>query len=376
MDTSISIYSLLFACMISEILLFCLIIFCKSCKNMGKGELITATMIGFLCFWRILFPIDLRLSYAISFKGIYADLCFIMMKKINFSVMRCELWHGIIVIIGIVALIKIIRFFWEYKTTIDYIRSMEPYPVELLKNVLSKDMLHKKKYDIRMSDGKNIPCGIGIFHRYIMLPCRRYSEDELHYILMHEIQHFEERDLLIKFLTEIICCILWWNPLFRRVQNLISRGIEVRCDARVTRLMSTEEKRQYMMVLVHAAQTENNKKNMQLMTVTSLGDTSVERLRERISILCGKKEKKRIKPKVIAVMSGIVFLLSYCVLPVSQYKAPMNEIEEDGAQYLDLEKCRLVEKNGKYELIDENGEFICAYEEGSDIVQKLQMLIN
>lgn len=71
----------------------------------------------------------------------------------------------------------------------------------------------------------------------------------------------------------------------------------------------------------------------------------------------------------------MIFLLSYCVLPVAQYGAPISEIEEDGAQDLDLQNCMLIYVDGKYELLDENGNFICEYAEDSDTVKKLQVLI-
>ena len=370
MWASISIYSLLFAVLVSEILLFCMIFFCKSCKNMGKGDLITATIIGLFCFCRILLPIDLRPSYALTFNGLYADLCSIMMKNMTFGGGEYEVWHSVVWCIELIALIKIIRFILEYRSTVYFITNMEKYSVETLENVFPKEILHK--YDIRMSSTIKIPCGIGIFHKYIILPYQKYSENELYYILMHEIQHFEEGDLLIKFMTEIICCILWWNPLFRRIQDLISRAIEVRCDIHVTNLLSTEEKRQYMMVLVHATQSP---KNMKLVTMTSLGETSSERLRERIAILCDRTEPKKSKQKLIAIIAVVIFFLSYAILPVSQYSAPMCEIEVNGAQYLDLNNYMLVYKNGKYELLDENGGFICEYDENSDTVKKLQFLM-
>ena len=372
---SISIYSVLFSVLISGILLFCMILFCKQCENMGKTELITAIMIGMLCFCRILFPVDLRSSYAIRFKGLYADLCSTMMKNVIFLGRKYEVWHGIALSTGVVAFIKIVKFLLEYRSTLRYISKMERYPEEELEPIVSVETLHKKKYDIRMSGDITIPCGIGLLHKYIIFPCRKYSADELHYILMHEIQHFKEGDLLIKFLTEMICCILWWNPLFRKVQELISHGIEVRCDTQITSQLSAEEKSQYMMTLVHVVQNKKNEKSMKSMAMTSLGDTSTERLKERISILCNKTGKKENKHKVIAITAGLIFLLSYCILPVAQYSAPISEIEEDGAQDLDLQNCMLLYVDGKYELLDENGNFICEYAEDSGIVKKLQVLI-
>ena len=145
---SISIYSVLFSVLISGILLFCMILFCKQCEHMGKTELITAIMIGMLCFCRILFPVDLRSSYAIRFKGLYADLCSTMMKNVMFLGRKYEVWHGIALSIGVVAFIKIVKFLLEYRSTLIYISKMKRYPEEELEPIVSVEKLHKKKYDI------------------------------------------------------------------------------------------------------------------------------------------------------------------------------------------------------------------------------------
>ena len=85
---------------------------------MGKGDLITATIIGLFCFCRILLPIDLRPSYAFTFNGLYADLCSLMMKNMIFRGREYELWYSVVLGIEIIALIKIIKFLLEYRSTV------------------------------------------------------------------------------------------------------------------------------------------------------------------------------------------------------------------------------------------------------------------
>lgn len=374
MGTSISIYSVVYAILVSEFLLFCMIAFCKSCGRMEKGDFITATMMGLLCLCRILLPIDLRSSHAVTFDGVYEKFCSVLMKHTVLFERKLEVWHGVVLVIGIAAFLKMIKFLLEYKAFISAVASMEPYQAEALENVFPEDLL--QNYDIRISSDIKIPYGIGIFHKYIVLPRQKYSEDELRYALMHEIQHFQEGDLLIKFVMEIVCRILWWNPLFRKIQDVISRAIEVRCDLHVTDRLSLKEKKQYMMALVHAAQGRNDTNSMKQVVMTSLGESS-ERLRERIEILCGKTEKKEgMKQKLVAVLTVALFLLSYSVLPVCHYSAPVSEIEEDGAQAIDLNTSMLIYQNGKYRLLDEKGDFICEFEEDSDTANTLQFLIN
>ena len=68
----------------------------------------------------------------------------------------------------------------------------------------------------------------------IYLPKCEYSEEELYYILLHECTHFANGDLYIKWLTQICRCLCWWNPLVYKMQDMLEKNLEIRCDLTVT----------------------------------------------------------------------------------------------------------------------------------------------
>jgi len=106
---------------------------------------------------------------------------------------------------------------------------------------------HPSKGNIYIVPSCAVPMGIGIFKKRILLPRQDYTEQELHYILLHEQTHFRHHDQLIKMLMQILCCIFWWNPLVYLLQKAISQMLEVRCDREVTESADREE---YMAVLL------------------------------------------------------------------------------------------------------------------------------
>jgi len=51
------------------------------------------------------------------------------------------------------------------------------------------------------------------FKPYIILPKIDLSDDELRIILLHEWGHIKDKDILTRYIVDIICYIFWWNPL-------------------------------------------------------------------------------------------------------------------------------------------------------------------
>ncbi len=62
---------------------------------------------------------------------------------------------------------------------------------------------------------KTIPVVWGIFRCRLMLPiaARKWSEEQLQSVLMHELAHIKRGDILVQLLTQIACALHWFNPL-------------------------------------------------------------------------------------------------------------------------------------------------------------------
>ncbi len=67
------------------------------------------------------------------------------------------------------------------------------------------------EYPIYQTNFVNVPT-IFATKKTIFLPELDYSSQELNDILVHETQHINNHDLLIKQLINILSIIYWWNP--------------------------------------------------------------------------------------------------------------------------------------------------------------------
>ena len=62
---------------------------------------------------------------------------------------------------------------------------------------------------------KTIPVVWGILRCRLMLPAaaRKWSDEQLRSVLLHELAHIKRRDTLVQLLTQIACALHWFNPL-------------------------------------------------------------------------------------------------------------------------------------------------------------------
>ena len=89
----------------------------------------------------------------------------------------------------------------------------------------------------------------GLFHPIILIPIDIYEEKDLRYIFYHELMHWKERDIWIKLLISLLCCVFWWNPCSYLLKLDLSETLEMRCDQSVSRLLTDDEKHEYVDVL-------------------------------------------------------------------------------------------------------------------------------
>ena len=95
----------------------------------------------------------------------------------------------------------------------------------------------------------NSPFVLGVFRPRIYLP-RGLTESEADYVIAHENAHIRRRDHWIKPLGFLLLSVHWFNPLLWIVYILLSRDIELACDARVIADYTPDERADYSETLL------------------------------------------------------------------------------------------------------------------------------
>jgi beta-lactamase regulating signal transducer with metallopeptidase domain len=115
---------------------------------------------------------------------------------------------------------------------------------------VSEEVLHKTdRLYMKKTDAVRSIMVIGYFKRYVLLPVKDYLPDELEMIIRHECTHLKNKDLWIKLLVHIYCCIFWWNPFSYLLKHDLSFTLEMRCDLSATKDFSDQQKETYFNAL-------------------------------------------------------------------------------------------------------------------------------
>jgi beta-lactamase regulating signal transducer with metallopeptidase domain len=250
--------------------------------------------------------------------------------RINLFIVLMSIWLS-------VALVFMIRFFCLYRKMVKVIYQFQKQDdqIEHLTQQANADFRGRRPPRILVSTAVCAPMVIGIYRGTIVLPNMHYYPEELKWILKHENMHVAQKDVLLKLLAEIICCLFWWNPMIHLLHKDLEQILEIKCDLNVTRNTKTEEKKHYLETLVNALRREKeistNETELQYSLTGSMKFFSSEiiSLKERFNAISkynGIKQGRSIQTLII-VFSICLFVLSYSVVFQTYFEPPDVNIE-------------------------------------------------
>lgn len=286
------------------------------------------------CVMRMVLPLDFTFTRGFPLAGVYSDIYErIVIHKIGESEISVI---SVLFCIWIVASVVLMyRFARRYFITMEKVSSYAIRDDEQCKRVFGCVINDSKKrldIHIRYSEEVDIPIGIGVFNRSIVLPDETYSDKELYCILMHEYIHFLNRDLLVKMLIHIFRCIFWWNPVVYLLGRDVSQTLEIKCDLCATEQMDNGGKADYLATIVSILKKADKvgKKPILCDTAGLVSKDCEPEIMERFKIVSGN-HKRWGKNKILTAMWLFaflaVFIFSYSFVIQPCYEAPIEEIE-------------------------------------------------
>lgn len=134
-----------------------------------------------------------------------------------------------------------------------------PLNLEWVSSWAQDNHIHRK-IQVRCSDQIKSPLTYGILKPKIVLPKTMdlTNQDDMLFIMNHELVHIKSFDNLRKLIMQIALCIHWFNPMVWLMQRYYHRDIEVNCDARVLKILGEECKEAYALTLINFAEKSRN----------------------------------------------------------------------------------------------------------------------
>jgi len=179
------------------------------------------------------------------------------------------------------------------------------------------------KQELKFSNTNNIrfkqshldhsPFVFGIFKYTIVIP---KNFDEMPYeqrklLLLHEITHAKRHDPIAVFIYRICCCVFWFNPLFKRLDQGFTNAMEINCDADVLKKLPNK-KSAYARALLSSLKLYQTSLNMSTLTHFSdpKHDKSIFETRIRQAMASDIKNKYDTLHKLLLLAVFIVLGIS------------------------------------------------------------------
>ncbi len=88
----------------------------------------------------------------------------------------------------------------------------------------------------------------------ILLPEKAEADDSSRSILLHELIHYQRRDLLLRLVMLFSTAIHWFNPAIYLLVKQVSLQCEISCDEKVVENKDIEGRHQYALSIIGVAQ--------------------------------------------------------------------------------------------------------------------------
>ena len=250
-----------------------------------------------------------------------------------------------------VAVILLIRYFYK---RVKVRRILEQYVI--------KDTDTKEYYESFLNDTKIRSIKIAVIpgekqaaifddiRPIMILPDAVLEEKTVAHMIRHEMKHYANYDLWLKFFVDLLVVIHWWNPVVYVMRKELSLAFELSNDYMVTRDMPELEKLEYAQTLVQAAKLMSNQQ------AYDLNLTGGECLETRIQMLLKEKKTEGMRSRLLAAANllfvFLIMIISLVFVPEVFYEESVHYDSEEFEGVFDItpENAYYLKTENGYEL--------------------------
>ncbi len=324
--------------------------------------------------FRLFVPVESPVTSNIPICKIYPDF-YMGLKEPLAKVAGMEIsiqnLFGVVWLIG--AIIRISQFVHEYvsiRKELDLFDEMDNPRIFRIAEKIGKECRRKVRFKFLVTKREETPFTFGICKPDIVLPvpALELPDEDIYFILKHEMLHYYRGDTLIKLFCELLRAIYWWNPLVKTLGGLVSNMQEINVDFKIIRKLPELEQLKYSECLVKIAKDREERKrkrkrrNREAWMISFQGESSTA-VRKRICLMMQNLEISG-KKTVASILLSVIILGLVLVCPNVFVFEPYHIPEEDAAGSFGMQDGIFYLRNpdGTYEFYLD-GEYIATVSE-------------
>ena len=197
----------------------------------GVNFILLIMSVGIL---RLFIPFESRFSIVIASNTIMPSLQRFLRAELfqinNIRIDRVEILIWIWVLGSFLYLLSIALRITKLKRAVRRIPPEDNRQAVRVMNTIICSTKTRRQCHIIVSEDVTTPMLVGYFKPTILLPRLSLSDEELRYVLLHEWGHFKHKHLWTKLLFNILCALLWWNPLAYMMKANMDNILEISYD--------------------------------------------------------------------------------------------------------------------------------------------------
>lgn len=197
------------------------------------------------------------------------------------------------------------------------------------------------------------PVLIGHLNPILVLPPVEYEEEQYQYILMHELMHLKNRDIVWKVLIELLCTGFWWNPVFWLLKKELFQLIEMRNDMQMVTRLSGRERIGYMECLKNTAVQLGQR---DAFYGVGFSRSDYQSLKRRMELIAGYRKFSRRRQAAAGLWVCALLAVSTMVIfePYSYDHGEGEAVTEDNTYLVENGESYDVYYDGKYAFTTED----------------------
>lgn len=211
---------------------------------------------------------------------------------------------------------------------------MQRIQEELFQGFSSDSLSQRKKrylqnITVRILPASHSPMVCGLRKPYILLPGNlEFSDEELYFVLKHEIQHIIHRDLWLKLGMQSLVVLYWWNPFCWLLEDYLNRFLEMCIDFSMAD--NPKQKAAYLTCLLSIVKQLGNTNPKKFLLSINFSTSANSALRQRFELLMdtdriNRKEQRTCHQKIAMCGMSLLFLCSFLFIFEAYYISDNNQ---------------------------------------------------
>lgn len=208
------------------------------------------------------------------------------------------------------------------------------------------------------------PIIVGLIHPRIYMPIHLindYNKSDIRYILLHELQHYKQKDALVNYFINFAGIIYWFHPVVWYALNEIRNDREIACDSSVLQILTEQEYTDYGNTLINFAE----KISLSPFSFTTGIGGSMKQLKKRILNIASYQPDtkwKKLKRRCISLLMAVLLIETTAFIPTHAANTDNSSFTPQNIHHEDLSSF-FQEYNGCFVLYDMNSGFWQIYNE-------------